>query len=30
MGQVDQKGIAPLRNEQDKLITDTEGIMRSY
>ncbi len=24
MGHVDQKGIAPVRNEQGKLITDTE------
>ncbi len=27
MGQVDQKGIAPVRNEQGKLISDTEGIL---
>ncbi len=26
MGHVDRKGIAPVRNEQCKLITDTEDI----
>ncbi len=30
MGQVDQKGIAPVRNEQGKLITDTEGIVNEW
>ncbi len=30
MVQVDQKGIAPVRNEQGKLITDTEGIVNEW
>ncbi len=30
MGQIDQKGISPVRNEQVKLITDTEGIVNEW
>ncbi len=30
MGKIDQKGIASVRNEQGKLITDTEGIVNEW